>query len=176
MNKIVELETLFEVKLDGAESKGDKICPCCGTKMIRRLEDLPLSFDWQNKFRERFQVSKLLICNQCFYHILLLLLDGLKNESINVFSLVKAYETSMNLEDVFFDPSYLSCSSIFEFEDFSELEGNDEIQSLYCQVFNNAYDLVVSNGAKQYFQTKNWPEVLAYKRGRFFKMSTKELL
>ena len=147
MNKIDELENLFELRLNGAEFKGEKICPCCCTKMNCRLEDLPSGFDWKNKFREKFQVSELLICNHCFYHIYLLLLVGLSPNSINVINLVRAYKASMNLEDVFFNPSNLSCSSVFEFESFNEIEGSDEMQSLYCQVFKNAYDIVVSSGA-----------------------------
>lgn len=177
INEIAEIEKVIGHKLNGAEFKGKNVCPCCRTKMNRCLEDLPSDFDWENGFRERFKIPECLICNQCAYHIMLLLIVGLKKDKpINVINFVKAYTATMNLEDVFFDPLDLSCSTLSESDTFQTLERRDDIQSLYCQTFNNAYDLVNSGGAKSYFQPDNWLKVLTYKRGRFYELFTKERL
>lgn len=167
MSDVAEFEKIFCIKLNGAEFKGEKVCLSCGSHLVRCLHDLPKDFDWAKGYREKLKLSGLSICNHCTYHIFLLSIVGVGERGIDVKILVKAYEASMNLEDIFFEPSDLSCSTVHPNCSFRNLEMIDSNQSLYCQTFNNAYDLCRSGGHKVWFNTKNWHNVLNYQRGRF---------
>lgn len=169
MNNLFATTTFSGIKAFDAEFKGDKICSYCRTKMNRRLKDLNPNFDWTHGRREKFQVSNYEVCNQCLYHIALLGIVGLNEEVIPDF-LTLAYQASMNLEEVYFNPISLSCETISFIDDFSTLERRDEQQSMYCLAFNNAYDACKTGAYKRWFNKNNWHSVLGYTRGRFYQI------
>ncbi|PIP93397.1 MAG: hypothetical protein COW00_09935 [Bdellovibrio sp. CG12_big_fil_rev_8_21_14_0_65_39_13] len=148
---------------------GSSSCLICKHKLTHQLKDILINADWTRYHKAKFKLLDFPICNQCYYHLILFEMVGIDEKGIHPRTFVNAYNICIqNEKNHFFDELDLSCATTILGESFFELERRDEIQSFYCQTFNNVYDILIKSGSpKWWLRPKHWEKILTYGQGRF---------
>jgi hypothetical protein len=169
MSKLPFIEDYFGKNKHFVKKRGENVCSVCCTKMSGVLSDIPFDFDWNSNLRLKLQIVNYPICNQCYYHLVLITILGIDDEIIiDSKHFVNAYIVSMqNEKGNFFDATNLACTTIKIGDTLESLESRDELQAHYCITFNNTYDILCRGTVNWYLSKSHWDKVYHYSKSRF---------